>query len=48
MFARLLAKKKKNPDQPEDAADKRLKKIMDVVGKVDNQINTFTKQYLIF
>lgn len=48
MFARLLAKKKKNPDQPEDAAEKRLKKIMDVVGKVDNQINTFTKQYLIF
>lgn len=43
MFARLLAKKKK-PGYVEDESEKRMKKIMDIVGKVDAQIDTFTKQ----
>lgn len=46
MFARLLAKKKE-PGYVEDASEKRMKKIMDVVGKVDEQIDTFTKQLFI-
>lgn len=46
MFARLLAKKKE-PGYVEDEGERRMKKIMDVVGKVDKQIDIFTKQ-LVF
>ena len=43
MFARLLAKKK-SPTYVEDAEEKKMKKIMDCVGKVDKQIEMYTKQ----